>query len=115
MDERLKKALEISNLSTVINDKKRLLKEQFFDKVIVYKHGGIFTITPELINFAQNLLDRDLDTAVLIDDNELPINVTDLDEFVSDLYDTYFSATNKYFQDYQELIKNRSAEKIINV
>jgi len=115
MDERLKKALEISNLSTVINDKKRLLKEQFLDKIIIYKYGGIFTITPELINFAQNLVDRDLETVVLIDDNELPVNILDLEEFVSDLYDTYFSATNKYFQDYQELIKNRSAEKIVNV
>jgi len=115
MDERLKKALEISNLSTVITDKKRLLKEQFFDKIVIYKNGGTFTITPELINFTQNLLNRELDTVVLIDDNTLPINITDLEDFVSDLYDTYFTATNKYFQDYQELIKNRSVDKIINV
>jgi hypothetical protein len=115
MDERLQKALEISNLSTIIKDKKRLLKEQFYDKIVIYKNGGIFTISPELINFTQNLLNREVESVILIDDNELPVNITDLDDFVSDIYDVYFSATNKYFQDYQELIKNRSAEKIINV
>ena len=115
MDERLKKALEISNLSTVINDKKRLLKEQFLDKVIIYKNGGTFTITPELINFTQNLMDRGLDSAVLVDDNTLPVNIADLEDFVDYLYDTYFTASNKYFQDYQELIKNRAVDKIIDV
>lgn len=115
MDERLKKALEISNLSTVLNDQKRLLKERFFDKTIIYKNGGTFTINPELINFTQNALSRELDSIVLVDDNTLPVEITNLDEFVDEIYDIYFSATNKYYQDYKELTKNRSVEKIINV
>jgi hypothetical protein len=115
MDEKLKKALEISNLSTVLNDQKRLLKESFLDKIVIYKNGGIFTISPELINFTQNALNRDLTSVVLVDDNTLPVEITDLEEFVDDIYDIYFTATNKYYQDYKELTKNRSVEKIINV
>lgn len=114
MDEKLKKALEYSQLSTLLSNQKRLLKEKFFYNNVIYKNGGTFTITVDLINFAQNLLNRDQDSFVFLDDNDLPIMINDLEDFVDELYNTYIESLNEYYQEYQDLIKKRSAVKLLD-
>lgn len=114
MDERLKKALEISNLSTVIANQKKLLRDKFHHKNVIYKNGGTFTISYEFINFAQNAVNREQDSLVFLDDNGLPILIEDVSDFVDELYDIYFTSLNQYYNDYQALVKNRSVEKIAN-
>jgi hypothetical protein len=51
MDERLEKALDISNYMVTLNNQKRLLKEQYAENLVFYHNGGQFTITQELISF----------------------------------------------------------------
>lgn len=114
MDKRLEKALEYSHLSTLITNQKRLLKEKFFYDNVLYKNGGTFTITPELINFAQNALAKDQDSFIFLDDNSLPILINDLEDFVEELYDIYMENLNAYYHEYQDLIKKRSAAKLLD-
>jgi len=114
MDERLEKALEFSNYMVTLNNQKRVLKDQFRENTIHYFNGGQFTITKDLVTFVNMLVDKDnVHDIVLIDDNEMPVVISDLEEFLSNIIDQYFSAANKYHAEFQQLIKNRSTETLV--
>lgn len=114
MDERLEKALEFSNYMITLSNQKNLLKEKFYEEIVLYTQGAQFTVTKDLINFVNFLLEREIKEFVIIDDNDLPIKITNLEEFLDNLLDTYFSAANEYFNEYEELKKQRSVEKLVN-
>jgi len=114
MDERLQKALDFSNYMVTLNNQKRVLKDRFREQTVYYYQGGQFTVTKELITFVNMLVERGNDEdIVLVDDNETPIMVKDLNDFLSDVVDTYFTAANKYHAEYEKLRKNRSVEKLV--
>jgi len=114
MDERLEKALNFSNYMVTLNNQKRMLKEKFKEQTLHYHLGGQFTVTKDLITFVNMLVDRGNDEdIVLIDDNETPIMIKDLESFLSDLMNTYFTSTNEYHAEYEKLRKNRSVEKLV--
>jgi hypothetical protein len=115
MDERLEKALEFSNYMVTLNNQKTLLQEQFKESCVYYYNGGKFFVTRELISFIQCLKSTEQTEAVLVDDNELPIFVEDLDEFATNLFSTYFQATNKYLVEYNKIKKNRSVKGLVDL
>jgi len=112
MDEKLSKALEFANYTRTFNDQRRLLKEKFIDSMIYFTAGGQFTVTPGLISFVNILLETN-DSAVLLDDNENPINVEDLKKFSIEILDLYFQNTNEYYQSLHNLKSKRSIEKLV--
>lgn len=114
MDERLQKALDFSNYMVTLNNHKRILKERFREKTVFYYNGGQFTVSKELVTFVNMLVERDnIEDIVLIDDNETPVLVGDLEEFLADVINLYFSAANEYHAEYNLLKKNRSVEKLV--
>lgn len=115
MDERLEKALEISNYMLTFQNQKRLLKEQYKENLIYYVNGGQFTITTQLISFCQSLLLMQQTETILIDDNEMPVEIEDLSKFTNDLYSKYFESSNRYLIEYNKLKNNRSVESIMNI
>jgi len=115
MDERLTKALDISNYMVTLNNQKRLLKEQYAENLIYYYNGGQFSVTQQLISFCQSLISREQEEAVLVDDNNIPIQIADLDDFTSAIISKYFEASNVYFTEYNKLKKNRSVESIMDI
>jgi hypothetical protein len=50
---------------------------------------------------------------VLLDNNENPILIEDLEAFRDQCFDRYFEATNEYFEQDQNLKKSRSVEKLL--
>jgi hypothetical protein len=115
MDERLEKALDISNYMVTLNNQKRILKEQYQENLVHYFNGGQFTVTQQLISFCQSLINMHQTGTILIDDNNLPIEVDDVEKFASEIYSKYFEASNKYMAEYNKLKKSRSVESIIEV
>lgn len=114
MDERLEKALDFSNYMVTLNNQKRILKEKFRESIVHYHKGGQFTVTKQLVTFVNLLVDKDnTENIVLIDDNETPIMVEDLEKFLDDILDIYFSAANVFHTEYQKLTKNRSTKKLV--
>jgi hypothetical protein len=114
MDERLKKALDFSNYMVTLNNQKRVLKERYREQTVYYHLGGQFTVTKDLITFVNMLVERgNTEDIVLVDDNETPIMIKDLEDFLSELMDTYFTAANEYHAEYEKLRKNRSVEKLV--
>ena len=114
MDERLQKALEFSNYMVTLNNQKRIIKEKFKEQTIYYHQGGQFTVTQQLLTFVNLLVDKDnTQDIVLIDDNDTPIMIDDLEDFLVEITDCYFTAANEYHAEYQKLRKNRSVEKLV--
>ena len=113
MDERLEKALEFANFMVTLNNQKRSLKEKYHNDCVYYHSGGTFNINKSLITFVKTLIDLGNNSIVtLIDDNDLPIRVENLEEFLSNILDQYFVASNSYYNDYQLLKKNRNVESL---
>ncbi len=115
MDERLKKALDISNYMVTLNNQKRLLKEKFYEDLIYFDSGSQFIVTQNLITFVKLLVESGYDTdVVLIDDNDIPVKIKDLENFYQNILDVYFKSANEYMNQYEILRKNRTIEKLVN-
>ena len=109
MDLRLDKALEFSNYMTTLNNQKRLLWENYQQKLVYYFNGGKFTITTDLIAFLQAV---QYDSYVLIDDNNLPVKV-DTKKFLLDIRIQHQTATTDYYQESSKIKSKRKVEDLI--
>lgn len=116
MDERLQKALEFSNYRQTFAIQKKTLKERIESKLTFGHNGGIFKIDRTLMVFVQMLLDQGRTQGVpLLDQNENPILIENLEEFKNEIFDRYFSATYEYLESYDNMKKSRSIEKLIDL
>lgn len=116
MEEHLKKALEFSNYRQTFSIQRRLLKEKIDAKLTVGHNGGIFKIDRSLITFVQMLVDQGrTENVPLIDANENPIMIEDLEKFRDDILDRYYDTTLEYYREFQDLKKSRSVEKLLDI
>lgn len=115
MDTKLEEALDLSNFITTFNNQKRLLWEKYQDDLLVYVNGHEIKITQELISLCDRLCSRNNNTVVLIDSNNLPFEVENLEEFLENILDQFTQASNRYFTEYKKLKSSRSVEKVIDV
>lgn len=115
MDERLEKALEFSNYMVTLNNQRRVVREQFLENCVHYLNGGKFAVNRDLITFCHTLLQREQTSAILIDDNDTPIEVDDLQKFLDDILDIYFTTSYEYFDKYNEIKKNRTVKGLVDL
>lgn len=116
MDERLQKALEFSNFRQSLSIQRKQLKEKIDSKLTYGHNGGIFKIDRSLITFVQMLLDQGRKENVpLIDVNENPILISDLESFRNEILDRYFTTTYEYFEEYQKIKNSRTVEKLLDL
>jgi hypothetical protein len=116
MEEQLKKALDFSNYRQTFSIQRRTLKEKIEAKLTYGCNGGIFKIDRSLITFVQLLIDQGRVSGVpLIDSNENPILIDNLETFKDEILDRYFTSTLEYYEQYQDLKKSRSVEKLLDL
>ena len=115
MDERLEKALDHANYMVTLTNQKRLIHQKFLENCVHYLNGGKFTVNRELINFCSTLLSQEQDSCVLIDDNDIPIQVDDLQEFLDSILDIYFTSVNAYHAEYSKIRTNRKIEGLVDL
>ena len=116
MEEQLKKALDFSNYRQTFSIQRRTLKEKIEAKLTYGCNGGIFKIDRSLITFVQLLIDQGRVSGVpLIDDNDNPILIDNLETFRDEILDRYFTSTLEYYEQYQDLKKSRSVEKLLDL
>jgi len=115
MDERLQKALDFSNYMVTLNNQKRVLQETVYQDLVYYTSGSKFTINKELICFCSTLANLNREAVVLIDDNDIPVRIENIKDFLENILDVYFTATNKFHSEYQKLKTSRSVEKLIEL
>lgn len=112
MDEKLSKALQFANFTRTFEDQKNILKETYFDSLIYYTNGGQFTVNKTLLTFV-NLLLQKQESAVIVDDNDNPFQIENLQEFYDNILDLYFQSSNEYYEKVRELKTSRSIEKLV--
>jgi hypothetical protein len=115
MDERLEKALDFANYMQTLSNQRRVLLEQFKESLVYFYNGSQFTIDTTLINYVNWLVDKgNTENIVFVDDNEIPVEVSNLTQFLEDIQDQYFNALNTYYAEYNKLKSKRSVEKLID-
>ena len=116
MEEQLKKALDFSNYRQTFAIQRKVLHEKNEAKLTYGVNGGIFKIDKSLITFVHMLitLGRVKDIP-LLDINDTPVLINDLESFRDEILDRYFTSTLEYFEEYQKLKKSRTVEKLVDV
>jgi len=115
MDDRLEKALEFSNYMITLNNQRSLIHEKFLENCIHYVNGGKFNINRDLINFCHTLVQNNQPSAILLDENNTPIEIEELQEFLDDILNIYSTNTNAYLVKFNEAKKNKSIEGILDI
>lgn len=113
MDERLKKALEFANYRQTLNIQLHKAKIRTESFLIIAKNGGSFSVNQELICFLDYLVRTGTSRASLLDDNNIPIQISDIDSFLKEVTTRYFEVTNDYLREYQSIKKSRDVKSII--
>ncbi len=116
MDSRLERALTFSNYNKTLNLKRITLKEKSDAKLTLAYKDGIFKAERSLIVFVQMLIDQGrADNIPLLDINDNPILIEDLNEFKNLLLTRYFDVTLEYYREYQKIKQSRSVEKLVDL
>ena len=115
MDQHLKQALDFANYQQTFSIQKKVLKERISAKLTYGFNGGLFRIDRILLTFVDMLCVKDrISGVVLLDANENPVLIDDLEEFRDEIFRIYFEVTNEYFEQHQKIKKSRSVEKLIS-
>lgn len=115
MQEQLKRALEFANYQQTFSIQRKILKEKIDAKLTYGCNGGLFRIDQHLLTFVETLCSKGRTTGVVIlDSNDNPVLIDNLESFKDEIFSRYFEATNEYFEQYQILKKSRSVEKLLS-
>jgi len=115
MNEILKQALDFSNYQTSLSNQRKVIKEKAESHLTIGHNGGIFKIDRTLLCFVQMLLDQGrVENVPIIDINENPILISNLETFKNEIFDRYFSVTMQYYEEYQEIKKSRTTARLIS-
>jgi hypothetical protein len=107
MDEKLLNALEVGKTLDSINRHKKLLLEQYVEDATFYYAGGRFIATGNLMALLHQLEMG----SIVIDEDNMPVRLTDILEFSSKVKKHYQHATNEYLDRYNHVtsqIRNNS-------
>ena len=115
MDDRLEKALDFSNFMVTLNNQRKLIYERFLENSVYYEKGSKFVVNKELINFCHTLLQKKQISANFIDDNNTPIEIEDLEEFLDKILNVYFTSINEYLVKFNEIKEKRTSEGLLNI
>jgi len=115
MEDQLKKALDFSNYRQTFSIQRKTLKEKIDAKLTYGVNGGIFKIDRSLIAFVHMLVELGRESFPLLDINDNPIVIEDLESFRNDILDRYFEVTSEYFEEYEKLKKSRTVEKLLDL
>lgn len=116
MDERIEKAFSVANYMATLSNQRRIILEEYNQKLVHYINGATFQVTPELINFTKTALDLGQDTDVaFVDSNNYPVIVSNVQEFFDTIVAVYFEATNEYAAKFAEIKSKRKVSDIVEL
>ena len=113
--EKLEKALEFANYRITVQNQKHVLKTRAIELLTYYHNGGTFNITHEFMGFIGSLIANDHTSLPLLDSNNNPIMVEDLQEFYEEMLGQYMEVVNEYWKEYEELKTKRNVKSVVNV
>ena len=115
MDERLEKAFQTANYMATLGNLRKTALEEYKQSLVYYFQGSSFTVSRELIVFVHTLTELGNTESILLDDNNIPLNVTNLKEFLTNILNVYGQATNEYLAKYADLRSKRRVGDLVNL
>jgi len=116
MDERIEKAFEVANYMATLSNQRRIILEEYNQKLVYYTNGATFKINPELIAFTKSILDLGYANDVaFIDANDFPVIIADIKEFFDSIVGVYVEATKDYAAKFSEIKKKRKISDIVEL
>lgn len=101
-------------MATLGNLRKTAL-EEYNQSLIYYFQGSSFTVSRELIVFVHTLTELGNTDAVILDDNNIPLKIANLKEFLDNILGVYSEATNEYLAKYADLRSKRRVGDLVNL
>jgi hypothetical protein len=115
VDERIEKAFQTANFMATLSNLRKTALEEYNQSLVYYFQGSSFTVTRELIVFVHTLSELGNTESVILDDNNIPQNVTNLKEFLTNILNVYGLATNTYLSKYSEIKSKRRIEGLVEL
>lgn len=116
MDDRIEKAFAVANYMATLSNQRRIILEEYNQKLVYYINGATFKISPELINFTKTMLDLGhIDDVAFLDSNNLPVIINQVQTLFDDITSIYFEATNEYAAKYTEIRSKRKISDIVEL
>lgn len=113
LDQRLEDALTSANYRLTLNTQKANARLKLQRNLTFSINGGTFVVSHELISFITALLVRDRKETILLDVNQNPIEITDLEDFYDKITDVYYECMNDYLNEIKNIVKARSPKALI--
>jgi len=116
MDERIEKAFSVANYMSTLSNQRRIILEEYNQKLVHYVNGATFKITQELINFTKTTLDLGYTEDIpFIDANNFPVIINNVQEFFDSIVSVYYEATNEYATKFAEIKNKRKISDIVEL
>ena len=116
MDEKIEKAFAVANYMSTLSNQRRIILEEYNQKLVYYINGSTFKVTPELVNFTKTIIDLGhLSDVAFIDANNFPVVINNVQEFFDDIVEVYFSAINEYSAKFAEIKSKRKIADIVEL
>ena len=108
-----KESNEQTSLAFSLSLQQQQFKDTFENKTLHGEHGGVFKITPEFLVFLQFLISNNrIENIPIIDVNGNPILIHDVIKFKDVVTDKYFTSLYEFYNQYSEIKKCRTIEKL---
>lgn len=114
IDERLAAALEASNYRVTLNLQKESAKLKLQNDLLFSINGGIFIADRQLISFVFSLISMGKNEAILIDNNDNPIEIKNLKDFLDDVVGVYYESMNDHLIEFNKIKSARTTAKVVN-
>lgn len=114
IDERLGAALEASNYRISLQLQKDAAKLKLQNDLTFSVNGGIFIADRNLISFVSALLNTGNTQSIILDVNENPIKIENLEEFLDELISLYNEGMNDHLKEYSRIKNSRTTSKVVN-
>lgn len=113
VDDKLAKALEASNYRLTLNIQRENSKLKLKNHLVYSQNGGLFKITQDFISFVF-ALSQSKESSVILDSNENPVLIKDLQIFFEEILSVYQEAMNEYLIEYEKFKKLRNTKTLVN-
>jgi len=114
MDEKLEKALEFSKYQQTLHVQKENLKLRLDHLLLTKIEDSVVKCSMELINFLQTCVTREYEITYVMDVNNNPIEVRNIELWLFKIIDCYHMAHEEFFKKSDRLKKARNVKKVIS-
>lgn len=108
--EDLEQAMAFANYQSTLTQQKTIAAQRFADKCVVAQDGGLFLVTLSFLSSIKIITDP---AQWIVDMNNNPIWIADINSFYQLAYNAYHTALAEYGETYSQLKKQRSVKSLV--